>query len=147
MQIPTLETPFRRISEGLARWSTVTLYLFCQHFVPELLRDAKGPTIFRSGVRGRTVRQICAVRGATIVSRGYHPRARPKVSFSSRLSIAISSALFAARWRRHRISFFIFLTGQTRTTVGGKGYRSRIYESSFDDPSASLNLRLRHCAR
>lgn len=54
---------------------------FANILSPELLRDAKGPTVFRSGVKGRTVvlvRQICTVRSATIVSRGYHPRTRPR---------------------------------------------------------------------
>lgn len=142
-----LKIPFRRIPEGLARRSTVTLYLFCQHFILELLRrvlpffDLKlraEPSSSFDKSAPLEARQLFL--GASTLERDRRCR------FSSCLSIPISGVLFAARWRRHRLSFCIFLAGQTRTTVG-KGYCCRTYELSFDDPSASLNLRLRHCTR
>lgn len=36
---------------------------------------------------------------------------------SSRLSIPISGVLFAARYQRRRLSFYIFLAGQTRRSA------------------------------
>lgn len=60
---------------------------------------------------------------------GLPPLERRKRS-SSRLSISVSGILFATRWRRHRLSFRIFLTAQT---VGGKEYRTR-----KDRPSISI---------